>query len=146
MLLVVDDNPMFSKVIKEALTRRGVAHDIVTTGAEAVERVASQPGNYYSMLLVDVRLGDMFGDEVVRYIRSIDDPDRSSIPVVLMTGGEPVAPEVIASESICAVLYKPFLIGELMRIVGTCQRREPPLLSHPVDDFDSDPDYLIGDA
>ncbi len=136
MLLIVEDNPHFSATINAILQRRGFRFDIVDTGKEAIARLANK-GETYALAIVDIRLPDFPGDEILRLTRALTDPLKAGIPVVMMTGGEPVEPALLADGSVCAVLYKPFLVAELLRVIDQCSRWSP-LSSdeQPSDDVD----------
>lgn len=124
MLLVVEDNPHFSATIKTILEKRGYSFDIVDTGSEAVARLINQ-GERYALAIIDARLPDRQGGDIIRTVRSIDDPDKALVPIVMMTGGDPIPDDLIRDGKICGVLYKPFLVSDLMRMIKQCSRWEP---------------------
>lgn len=121
MLLIVEDNPHFSATIKRALEKHGMSFDIVDRGVEAVERLLHH-GDQYSVVLIDVLLPDLGADQIVPVVRAIGDPRKSGVPIILMTGGEPVPTSLVESGGICAVLYKPFLVSALLDTIARCAR------------------------
>lgn len=79
-LLVIDDDPVLRRLAETLFEGR---FDVTTAanGAEAVEAAAEQR---FDLFLVDVRLPDRPGTEVVRVLRQ--DPATTRIPIIIMTG------------------------------------------------------------
>jgi len=86
-LLVVEDNPSEQMSIRELLGHDDI--DIITTdsGAEALRALREQP---YDCVVLDLRLPDMSGFEVLEAIRA--DGAIADVPVVVFTGRE-LSPE-----------------------------------------------------
>ena len=79
---------------------------VVTRPSEAL-RVAARPGNRISLLLADVRLPEMRGDELAKRMRAIA-PD---LPVVLMSGlADPPATNI-------PLVSKPIDFAALLRTI-----------------------------
>jgi len=85
-LLVVEDNPIEQMSISQLLGHEDIDIDTVGTGKEAIDAVMD--GRYDCMVL-DLRLPDMSGFEVLERIR---DEDLKDLPVVVFTGKE-LSPE-----------------------------------------------------
>lgn len=68
-ILIVDDEEMQVKLLEGFLSRQG--YDIVTAanGGEALRRFREQP---IQLVLLDHRMPDMNGDEVLKHLKSID--------------------------------------------------------------------------
>jgi len=78
-------------------------------GAEAVKTFAEDPGAF-DLVLTDLMMLDMRGDEIAEMIRSI----RPSTPVVVMTGTPGnLPPDRAEGLGICKVLGKPLTKAEL---------------------------------
>lgn len=77
-ILVVDDEPAMREVLSARLEAMGYEVVVAATGAEALERAASEAPD---LVLSDVVLPDVSGLELLLGFKA-DDPDR---PVVLMT-------------------------------------------------------------
>ncbi len=66
-VLVIDDSPMTVQLISEALIAAGISVDNASDLAILDERLNS---NTYELVLVDVNMPEMFGDDVVEFLRS----------------------------------------------------------------------------
>jgi HAMP domain-containing protein/CheY-like chemotaxis protein/signal transduction histidine kinase len=86
-LLVVEDDPAEQLAIRELLGHDDVEITTVASGAEAIVALA---GGGYDCVVLDLRLPDMSGFEVLERIR--DDERLRDVPVVVFTGKE-LAPE-----------------------------------------------------
>jgi HAMP domain-containing protein/CheY-like chemotaxis protein/signal transduction histidine kinase len=86
-LLVVEDNPAEQLGVEELLGHDDVDLTFVTTGREALEKV---DGDAFDCMVLDLRLPDMTGFEVLEKLR--DTPSLTDLPVVVFTGKE-LSPE-----------------------------------------------------
>ena len=79
-LLVVDDDPALRRLAEVLFEDRYT----VTTVGSGEEAFAAAVDGHFDLYLVDVRLPDQPGTELVRRLRS--DPATSRTPVIIMTG------------------------------------------------------------
>jgi len=86
-LLVVEDNPAEQLSIQELLGYDDIDVITVSTGAEAIDRVATET---FDCVVLDLRLPDMTGFEVLERLR--DTPTLGDLPIVVFTGKE-LSPE-----------------------------------------------------
>jgi len=82
-LLVVEDNPAEQLSIRELLEHEDIDVKVVSTGAEALSAVTE---SQFDCLVLDLRLPDMTGFEVLENLR--DTADVGDLPVVVFTGKE----------------------------------------------------------
>ncbi len=82
-LLVVEDNPAEQLSIRELLGYDDIDVTVAATGAEALEAVTREP---FDCAVLDLRLPDMSGFEVLERFR--DTPSLTDLPVVVFTGRE----------------------------------------------------------
>ncbi len=82
-LLVVEDNPGEQLSVKELLAHDDIDVVIATTGAEALAAADAQA---FDCMVLDLRLPDMSGFEVLERLR--DTPSLTDLPVVVFTGKE----------------------------------------------------------
>jgi CheY-like chemotaxis protein len=87
-LLVVEDNPAEQLSIRELLNYDDIEIDTAGTGRAALTSLREQP---YDCVVLDLRLPDMTGFEVLEEIRR--DDALSEVPVVVFTGRELSAEE-----------------------------------------------------
>jgi CheY-like chemotaxis protein len=87
-LLVVEDDPAEQLSISELLGHDDIDITVISTGSEALDALQS---NDYDCVVLDLRLPDMSGFEVLGKLGEI--PELSEVPVVVFTGKELTADE-----------------------------------------------------
>jgi len=130
-ILVVDDELFFHRLYSEILGEDGYQMEFVSSGDEAVARLA-QGG--IDLVLTDLVMPGLSGLDVLRYGRTLDNPPD----VILVTGHATVESAIQALKNGAKdFLLKPFNPDELRHLVRTCleQRRlldENQLLKHQI--------------
>ncbi|HOK46222.1 MAG TPA: response regulator [Bryobacteraceae bacterium] len=112
-VLCVDDDPLVLGVTRLALGRRGYHVLTATTGAEALSMLR-QAGEEIALVLLDWRLEDLDGEDVLLSIKQI-----SSRVKVLVTSGDG-SPAALLTESggpAAGFLEKPYSPAQLLRSV-----------------------------
>lgn len=123
MLLVVEDNPQFSLGLGRMLDRLGEAFEIVDTGEEAVRRVMTA-GEKYRLILLDIGLPGISGVEVARVIRSLGDPEKAAVPILVMSPEMPdLGAEDLARLHFAGLLAKVFFRADLAAAIERYARR-----------------------
>ena len=108
-ILFIDDEDLLREVIYEMLTEMDYEVKVEETGAEAIKTVTEHP-EQFDLVLTDLLMLDMTGDEIAEKIRSI----RPDLPVVVMTGTpQNLPPGKAAKAGVCKVLPKPLTKAEL---------------------------------
>jgi two-component system, cell cycle response regulator DivK len=80
LVLIVDDSPLNARLARDVLRAAGFRTIDAATGAEALVRAKeAEP----TVILLDIRLPDMDGSDVVRQLKA--DARTARIPVVAMT-------------------------------------------------------------
>ena len=107
-MLVVDDDPGLAKLITEFLEGRGFEASSAPNGNKAIEKVLS---GFPELVLLDLRLPDMTGVEVLKRIKEINE----DIAVIVVTGygGEQVAVDLIKAGAL-DYISKPFEFEALL--------------------------------
>lgn len=82
-ILIVDDNTITRKVLMSFLEKGG--HDIATisTGEDALKKINQDA---FDLILMDIELPGLKGNEVTKFLRAHKDPVKSKIPVIAMSG------------------------------------------------------------
>ena len=106
-ILVVEDDEETSEVVTATLERAGYDVAAVHSGAEALAYLARVPGR--CIVLLDLRMVDMNGWEVVSALRAANRPDHR---VVIMSG----VPDDQMPRGV-PTLRKPFTSQELLGVV-----------------------------
>jgi CheY-like chemotaxis protein len=82
-LLVVEDDPAEQFTIRELLGYDDIDVSIASTGEEALASIGAEP---YDCMVLDLRLPDMSGFDVLERLK--DMPSSGDLPVVVFTGKE----------------------------------------------------------
>ncbi len=122
-ILVIDDEPSVADALKVILSDSGYQVAIAATGREALEQLGKRR---LDLAIIDVRLPDMSGLDVLRHLRRI----HPNTPVIIITAH--YTPE-LAAESLSlgasGVLAKPFSPSDLLTMIETaildCFRSSP---------------------
>ena len=116
-LLIVEDDPDLANGLVDIFEMEGHEVEAVNSGGQALERTESAE---IGCVLLDVRLPDLSGLEVLRRIRA----ESADLPVILMTGyAEPGLGNEATLAGASAVLTKPFPIGEACRLIAGAMSR-----------------------
>jgi CheY-like chemotaxis protein len=108
-ILFIDDEYFLRKLIYEMLTTIDYEVKVEESGEKAVRTFIEHPEEF-DLVLTDLMMPDMRGDEIAERIRSV----RPNMPVVVMTGTPDNLPRSRAEAAgICKVLSKPLTIGDL---------------------------------
>lgn len=109
-ILFIDDEYLLRELVYEILTDVGYEVDVEERGEDAVRTFTEHPEEY-DLVLTDLMMLDMMGDEIAKRIRSI----RPGMPVVVMTGTPDNFPHSKAEAAgVCKVLAKPLTRAELL--------------------------------
>jgi CheY-like chemotaxis protein len=113
-VLLVDDEEAVRAVARSLLERLGFAVVAAEDGAQAVERLADDPGGFV-LVLLDLTMPRMGGEAAFTRLRALA-PD---IPVLFMSGyDEDESSRRFADRARTAFLAKPFGLEELRRKVA----------------------------
>ena len=124
-ILVVDDEPQIHRFLAPALSAAGFTPLRAERGEEALRLVA---GNAPDLVLLDLGLPDMDGQEVLRRLR-----DFSAVPVIILSAREREAEKIAALDAGADdYVEKPFALGELLARIRTALRRKGQPAAAPV--------------
>jgi class 3 adenylate cyclase/CheY-like chemotaxis protein len=117
-ILVVDDTPQNVLLLADLLGSKGYAVAVAASGAEALDRIASEP---VDLVLLDVVMPQMSGYEVCQKIRA--NPSTAILPVIMVTALDP-GPERVKGLDAGAddFLTKPINQSELLARVRSLLR------------------------
>ncbi len=83
--LVADDDELSREVLTVALERVGFTVDAVADGQQAADRFAQAEEGSYDVVLLDMRMPRMGGEEAARAIRSMEHADSSPVSIFAVT-------------------------------------------------------------
>ena len=116
-VLVVEDDPTVGHFVQRGLEEQRVNVDLVADGAEGLERAAH---GEYDVIVLDLRLPGLPGQEVLRTLR-----DRGiGTPVLVLTAQDAIESKIQALRSGADdYVTKPFSFEELLARVEALSRR-----------------------
>ncbi len=115
-ILVVDDEPSISEVVKLYLEREGFDATVVGDGLSALSLLQSNPPD---LLILDVMLPGVDGYEITRQMRA-----ASAIPIILLTARKDEIDRILGLElGADDYVVKPFSPRELVSRVKAVLRR-----------------------
>ena len=120
-ILVVDDEPLVTQLIAEALALEGHEVDTAKNGREALEKVSACA---YDAILSDLRMPELDG---VGLYRELDQRNPGLLRRIAFVSGttEPVEYANFLEGTGIPVLRKPFAIDDLQRLVQRLLQDNP---------------------
>jgi len=110
-IFIVDDDPALRKTLLDILSEKGYLPEAVATGGEALGRIAEMMP---AVALVDIRLEDISGLDVVREIRKLS----SNTECILITGHASRASAIEAINlGVYSYIVKPYNMDQLLLTV-----------------------------
>ena len=110
-ILVIDDEENIRKTISLTLQHAGYTIDTAENGKQAVEK--SQK-NFYNLALIDIRLPDMEGTQLLTALRETTPRMRK----IILTGFPALQNAVTAiNKGVDAYLVKPVNTDELLKVI-----------------------------
>jgi len=106
-ILVVDDEPSILDLVSMYLGREGFRVETAADGAQALQRVQTQPP---ALLVLDLMLPEVDGFEVCRRVRA-----ASTLPILMLTARDDDVDKIVGLElGADDYLTKPFNPRELV--------------------------------
>ena len=110
-LLVVDDEPIVGKRLKQVFDKIGFAIETYTDSAAALAAMAEKP---FDIVVTDLKMEGIDGIEVLKRVRAMNPKTR----VIIITGyASPDTAELAEQEGVFAFLAKPFRLDELKQVI-----------------------------
>ena len=118
-LLIVDDEERYAAMLAKRLALRGLNCEVCFDGGGAI---AALEHKTYSMVLLDLRLPDIYGIDVLVQIKK----KHPQTAVIILTGhGTERDRERCMAQGARAFMHKPLDIGRLMAVMaelGNCDQ------------------------
>lgn len=116
-LLIIEDNVAILEYMKIELEKNGFCVDISTTGGVGEEKAYI---NDYDLILLDLKLPDKDGNEIIKYLRE----ENINTPIIIISGCSDTK-DILNSFNLGADDYikKPFQIEELIARINAVIRR-----------------------
>ena len=120
-ILIVEDNQLSSKLLKQLLTAHGYEVSESPEGLQALDIARDEQPD---LILMDIRLPDISGLEVTRLLKQ--DDRTKTIPIVAVTALATPDDEKKGLESGCdAYVPKPITLGNFLRTIESFLKIRP---------------------
>lgn len=108
-ILLVEDEEDLLELYKSFLESDGYVVETATKGRDAVNKAKKKK---FDMVILDIKLPDIMGDEVARELKAIDE----SVIIIMVTGFPSFQESIDALDlGIYDILLKPITADELLR-------------------------------
>lgn len=84
-ILLAEDQPLNQEIAKHLLEKVGFKVDVADNGKLACDKFAAAPEDYYSAVILDIRMPVMDGLKAASTIRSMKRPDVEKLPLIAMS-------------------------------------------------------------
>jgi DNA-binding response OmpR family regulator len=119
-VLVMEDDPSVRGLLQTLLTAEGYDVATASDGLAGLVSASAQPP---ALVLLDLVMPDLGG---LRVLEELDnDPQLSSVPVIVVTGQVEAVPQLRAKLGDDSIFVKPFGVSELLARVADLTRRTP---------------------
>jgi DNA-binding NtrC family response regulator len=110
-VLIVDDDESIRKALTAVLEEEGYAVDTAQSGREAIDKCGA---NFYNLALIDIRLPDMEGTELLNAMRQ----DTPPMVKIIVTGYPSLSNAIEAvNKGADAYLLKPLAMDEVLKTI-----------------------------
>lgn len=110
-ILVVDDDESIRRVLTNILEEKGYVTDMAQSGKEAIKKTQSE---FYNLALVDIRLPDMDGTEVLASMKETTPP----MVKIIVTGYPSLQNAIDAvNNGADAYILKPFKVDSILNTI-----------------------------
>jgi CheY-like chemotaxis protein len=84
-ILLAEDNPVNQALVMRLLEKRGHTVEVVANGKKALETLEKASTTRFDLILMDMLMPEMDGEECVARIRAREDGPASRIPIIALT-------------------------------------------------------------
>lgn len=84
-ILVAEDYDINYEIISSLLEMYGINTERAENGKVCVDKIINEPSDKYALIFMDIQMPVMNGLDATKMIRNLDDPSKSSIPIIAMT-------------------------------------------------------------
>jgi PAS domain S-box-containing protein len=84
-ILVAEDNPVNQALVMRLLEKRGHKVHVVASGRRVLEALEKASGSPFDLILMDMLMPEMGGEECVACIRTKENGSASRIPIIALT-------------------------------------------------------------
>jgi len=123
-IILVEDEEKLANALKDGLTKKGYAVDIVDRGDKALDRIALNHVDY-DLVILDLMLPGLSGEEICRKLRE----GNVTTPILILTARDEVDTKVdMLLSGADDYMIKPFSLEELNARIQAILRRPSEIL------------------
>ncbi len=122
-ILIAEDNAINQKLAVHILMRLGYEPDVVGNGREALE---AHKRRGYDVILMDVLMPEMDGEEATRHIRALADSYKRPWIIAVTANAMPGEAQRLRDAGMDDYVGKPVRFGELVASLRRCQTNDQP--------------------
>lgn len=116
-VVVLDDNEIVLDMVRDMYASVGVHCDVFSNIGDMMEAMRIRN---YDFAIIDMKMPEINGFEVLELMRSSSIGNSKEIPVVVATASGSCEAEELTAHGFTACLFKPFSLPELMEASGKC--------------------------
>ena len=114
-VLIAEDSSVIQNLTKKILSIQNYQISSVKNGQQVLDALETEP---FDIILMDINMPIMDGIECTEKIRSLEDPEKSNIPIIAITGNaRNLSLEEYREIGINEFLQKPLNFDELVNLV-----------------------------
>ena len=130
-ILIIEDDPKIRRYLELELVHEGYNIDLAIDGKEGLKLFRE---NTYSLILLDLMLPHMSGEEVCKTIRN-----ESNIPIIVLTAKDEIFSKITLLDlGADDYITKPFIIGELLARMRVIFRNKQAFTDKKILKFEKD--------
>ena len=116
-VVVLDDNGIVLGMVKDMYASIGVHCDTFGNIGDMMEAMRTR---HYDFAIVDLKMPEMNGFEVLELMRSSSVGNSKEIPVIITTASGSCEAEELTAQGFASCLFKPFSLSELIEASEKC--------------------------
>lgn len=119
-VIVIDDDPLQSGIVREMLERNSVSCTLCATVQDVVKAMRGQD---HDILLTDINMPGTSGFALLELLRRSNIGNSRTIPVVAMTARDDDESKPLLSSGFSGCIFKPFSTQELLERISMTMRQ-----------------------
>lgn len=116
-VMVLDDNEILLSMVRDMYAHCGIRCDACGNTDDLMEAIRTRN---YDLLIIDLKMPETNGYEVLELLRSSDIGNSKTIPVIVATASGSCTEEELLAHGFTACLFKPFDMAELIEVSEKC--------------------------
>lgn len=116
-VLALDNDEVLLTMIHDMFAHRGIQCTVCSSVRDMTAQIRI---GKYDVLITDMKMPDMNGYDVLRFLRSANVGNSKTIPVIVSTASGSCNEEEIMAKGFAALLSKPFSLDELVSTTRNC--------------------------